>query len=171
MLLEEGVGLLVAADEGRRILDPPMRGHRLARPDRADLVGGVVADGEDEIERRAPRLGELVPALRAQAVGPVVQPLQQPQRHRMDPALGMAAGREALEAALAPAVERALGHDAAGRVAGAQEQHVVDFVGHRAPHASSGSGTGGEPHEVAADLGMALAAIAGQEGSSLRVPS
>ena len=30
-----------------------MRRHRLARPDRADLVGGVVADGEDEIEAGA----------------------------------------------------------------------------------------------------------------------
>ena len=30
----------------------PMRGHRLARPERAGLAGRVVADREDEIERR-----------------------------------------------------------------------------------------------------------------------
>ena len=44
-----------------------MRGHGLARPHRADFFGGVVADGEDEIETGSARLGELVPALAAQA--------------------------------------------------------------------------------------------------------
>ena len=47
----------------------PMRRHRLARPDRTDFAGGVVADGEDEIQRRRAGCGELVPALGAQPLG------------------------------------------------------------------------------------------------------
>src|SRR5690349_14776185 len=49
--LEVGEGLLLAADERGRVLDAPMRRHRLPRPDRADLVRRVVADREHEIER------------------------------------------------------------------------------------------------------------------------
>ena len=60
--------LAVALDRGR-VLDAPMRGDRLARPDRADLAGRIVADGEDEIELGRVRRGELVPALRAKPVG------------------------------------------------------------------------------------------------------
>jgi SRSO17 transposase len=45
------------------------------------------------------------------------------------------------KAALPPAVEGALGHDAARRVAGAQEEHVVDVVRPWMPHACSGSGS------------------------------
>ena len=38
----------------RGIGHAPMGGHGLARPDGANLIGGVVADGEHEIERRVP---------------------------------------------------------------------------------------------------------------------
>jgi hypothetical protein len=44
-----------------------MRGHRLAGPDRADFIRGVVADGEHEIQLRRIRLGELVPGFAAQS--------------------------------------------------------------------------------------------------------
>ena len=45
-----GLGAL----DDRRVGQAPMGGHRLAGPDRTDLAGGVVTDGEDEIERGAP---------------------------------------------------------------------------------------------------------------------
>ena len=61
-------------------------------------------------------------------LGLEVEVLQQLQRHRVDPAGRLAAGGEGPETALAPAVQGALGHDAAGRVAGAQEQDVEDFA-------------------------------------------
>jgi len=35
--------------------EPPMRGHRLARPDRTDLLRRVVADGENEAAARRVR--------------------------------------------------------------------------------------------------------------------
>ena len=81
-----------AADERCRILDAPMRRHRLAGPDGAHLAGGVVADREHEVERRPAAVGELVPALAAQRLGPIVQPLAAGERHRMDLALRVAAG-------------------------------------------------------------------------------
>ena len=56
-----------AACRRGRVGHAPMRGHRLARPDRAGFARRVVADGEDEIELRRVRAGELAPDLRAQA--------------------------------------------------------------------------------------------------------
>ena len=44
---------------GRRIGDAPVRGHRLSRPQRARLAGGVIAHGEDEVEWGAIGSGEL----------------------------------------------------------------------------------------------------------------
>src|SRR3546814_11449539 len=51
------------------IFDPPVRGHRLAGPGRTGLAGGIVADGEDEIEFGRVRAREFVPAFRAQTLG------------------------------------------------------------------------------------------------------
>src|SRR4249920_3477940 len=49
--MEECLALvLIAAFDGGRILDAPVRGDRLARPHRAHLAGRVVANGEDEVE-------------------------------------------------------------------------------------------------------------------------
>src|SRR6516165_9122213 len=47
--------------DSRRIRHAPMGGHRIAGPDRADLTGGLVANGEDEIHLGRARLGEFVP--------------------------------------------------------------------------------------------------------------
>src|SRR5208337_5145744 len=66
---KEATLLIVGADEGRRIGDSPVRGDWLARPKWALLGGGLIADGENEVERNAIRRGEFVPAFRAQAVG------------------------------------------------------------------------------------------------------
>src|SRR3546814_20175171 len=45
-----------------------MRAHRPARPDRACLASGIVADGEHEIDAGGIRACEFIPALRAQAL-------------------------------------------------------------------------------------------------------
>ena len=42
-------------------------------------------------------------------------------------------GAEGAKAPLAQSVEDGLGHDAAGRVAGAKEEYVIDPVGHDRP--------------------------------------
>src|SRR5882724_3720094 len=52
---EEGALFGLAADEGGRIGDAPKGGHGLARPVRTGLAGGLVANGEDEIQRRRVR--------------------------------------------------------------------------------------------------------------------
>ena len=50
----------------------------------------------------------------------------------MHRALGMASGAEASKFSLAPAIDGALGHHAARRISGAQEQDVVFTIGHGA---------------------------------------
>src|SRR5688500_7808011 len=51
--LHEGALLLgIRSLDRRRILDAPMRGGWVPRPDRAGLAGGAVADREDEIHLR-----------------------------------------------------------------------------------------------------------------------
>src|SRR3546814_1925085 len=107
-----------------------MRRDRLPRPDRAELAGGVVAHGEDEVHRRRAGRSELVPALRAQAVHRDVLVAQQVQCVGMRRALGVAAGAEGAEATAAETVQQRLGQDAARRVPGAQEQHVVGGLRH-----------------------------------------
>ena len=47
---------------GGRIFDAPVCGHRLARPDGAGFAGGIVANGEYEIERRRAGRGARDPA-------------------------------------------------------------------------------------------------------------
>src|SRR3546814_19692223 len=64
----ESFALARAFDRGG-IFDPPVRGHRLAGPGRTGLAGGIVADGEDEIEFGRVRAREFVPAFRAQTLG------------------------------------------------------------------------------------------------------
>src|SRR3546814_17232431 len=49
------------------VLDPPVRAHRLAGPDRARLAGRIIADGEDEVEPGRAGLRDFVPAFRAPA--------------------------------------------------------------------------------------------------------
>ena len=66
----------LAAFRTRGIGQAPVRAHGLARPDRADLLGGVVADREDEIERRRIGPGKLLPGFGAQALGRVVEALR-----------------------------------------------------------------------------------------------
>jgi hypothetical protein len=57
----------------------------------------VVADGENEIEGRRARLRKLTPRLRAEAQRILIEPLQQLDGVRVDPALRLAAGAEGVE--------------------------------------------------------------------------
>src|SRR5689334_318477 len=109
-----------------------MGGDRIARPDRADLARGLIADGKDEIHDRRAGASELVPAFAAHFTDGQAKPIKQVQRQWMHCPLRKAAGAIALEAAPAPMVEQRLGEDAPRRVAGAQEQHVVDAILHDA---------------------------------------
>lgn len=54
--------------EGGRIRNAPVRRHRLPRPDRANFVCRVVADGKNKIELGCARLREFIPTLAAQIV-------------------------------------------------------------------------------------------------------
>ena len=67
--LHEGGALFrVRALDGGGIGNAPMGDERMAGPIGADLAGGAVADGDDEVHRRRPGAGELVPALRPEAL-------------------------------------------------------------------------------------------------------
>ncbi|MPN23556.1 hypothetical protein SDC9_170948 [bioreactor metagenome] len=72
------------------------------------------------------------PGFAGEAVGGDVDFLQRLEGERLHVPLGLAARRVGLEAALAHFVEQTFGNDGACRVAGADEQHVVDLVGHGA---------------------------------------
>jgi hypothetical protein len=63
--LEGAEPLVIGSIDRGRILETPMRGDRLAWPDRTDFPGGVIADREHEVERRRTCSRELVPALAA----------------------------------------------------------------------------------------------------------
>src|SRR5690606_38472904 len=98
----------------------PMRGHRLSGPDRTGLGGGVVADGENEIHDWRVWAGELLPALRAEALDGIVEALQHLQREWIDRPLRLRTGGEGKKASLAILVQDAFREDRARRVAGAQ---------------------------------------------------
>ena len=110
----------------RRIGNAPMRRHGLARPERADFLGGVVAYREHEVHLRRARLRELVPAFAARVGSRKVRRLQFTQRLRPHLARRMTARAVGLEARLAPVIQDGFRHDRARRISRAQKQHVVD---------------------------------------------
>src|SRR5579864_2398988 len=59
----------LAPANGGRIGHAPMRGHRLIGPYRADLFGGVVTDGQDEVESGGSGPGEFIPGFAAESSG------------------------------------------------------------------------------------------------------
>src|SRR5574337_181645 len=122
--LEDPAPLELVARSRCRIRYAPVRADRMAGPDRANLSGGVVANGDDDIHRRRAGPGELVPALAAQRRA-VAELLRQLRRDRLHRAAGKAAGTEGAETALTKHVEHGLGHHAARGVARAQEQYVA----------------------------------------------
>src|SRR5437016_2504344 len=58
---EGAFDLRLAPANGGRVRHGPMSGHRLTGPYRADLFGGVVTDGQDEVEFGGSGLGEFIP--------------------------------------------------------------------------------------------------------------
>src|SRR3546814_20101647 len=88
------------------VLDPPMRAHRLAGPDRARLAGRIIADGEDEVETGRAGLREFVPAFRAQAGRIEAEFIEKRERLRQDIAVGEAAGAKRGETHFAMGVKQ-----------------------------------------------------------------
>src|SRR6185437_6766371 len=104
-------------------------------------TGRVVADGEDKIDRRSARRGELIPTLATKVLSRQIRSLEEIHGHGMHLSLGMASRTEGPELAVAQGVEKRLGEDAARRVACAQEKDVVGANGgHFAQQFAAGSG-------------------------------
>lgn len=89
----------------------PVSGHWLSRPHGTGLGGGVIAEGESEIELGAVRTGEFGPALGAKSAHVEVQPLEEFDCIRMYVPFGMAASRERVKAPLSRAIEDRFGHN------------------------------------------------------------
>ena len=149
----------------RGIGNAPMRGHRLAGPHRTCLGRRVVADREDEIERRGVGPGELGPALGAQATDVEVQLAQQVEGVGMDAALRLAARREGAKIPASVTVQDGLRHDRARRISCAEKEDVERFSVERSGHglcrALVGIGCGGGARGLA---GQSL------QTAKLRVP-
>src|SRR5579862_6252168 len=95
--------------------------HRLAGPDRADFLGGVVADGEDEVHLRSAGAGEFLPAFASQPRGGYVRALQLLYRLGMHESGRMAAGAVSRGIGTAPVVENCFREDRARGIPGAEE--------------------------------------------------
>src|SRR3984893_7502613 len=121
----------IAALGGRGVRNPPVCGHGLSRPDRADFTGCVVANRKDKINGRRPRRGELIPALAAKILRRQIHALEDLDRHWMHLALGEASRTEAVKLAAPPVIDQRFRKDAARGVAGAQKQYAVDPLRHR----------------------------------------
>jgi len=107
-----------------------MRGDRLARPGRAFLVRGGVADGEDEIHHRRAFGLELAEMLGAHLRHVMPGPFQHFEREGVEFGMGLGASGEGVEAALAQIAQQRLGKDRPGGVARADEECVVNPVFH-----------------------------------------
>src|ERR1700730_15836202 len=117
--------LSVRVLHGSRVRHAPMGGDRIARPDRADFTGGLVADRKDKIHDRRAGPGELVPAFAAQAACRQMKLFEQVESYGMNRAFRKAAGAIAFEPFLAPMLDQHFGDDAPGLVAGAEKEDVV----------------------------------------------
>lgn len=91
-------------------------------------MGGVVAYGKYEIQRRCAGGGEFVPGFTAQSIGGKILAPENFQRQRIDLTGGIAAGAIGTEPTLAVMVQQRLRENAAGRVAGAQKQHMEEGI-------------------------------------------
>src|SRR5205807_286744 len=63
---EGAFDLRLAPANGGRVGHAPVGGHRLTGPYGADLFGGVVTDGQDEVELGSSGLGEFIPGFAAE---------------------------------------------------------------------------------------------------------
>src|SRR5919107_203297 len=106
----------------------------MPRPERTSLPGSAVADSDHEVHHRGMGLCVLIPAFRAVAVCGIAMGSQHLQRERVHAALGLTARRVCPEAALTILAQDAFSQDRPGRVAGAEEEHVVGSLTHGRPH-------------------------------------
>jgi len=107
-IFERGLFLEVRPLDHCRILDAPVRGHRLPRPYRTGFGGGVVADGKREIHLRGIRGGELALGFGAEASNRNVGLLERLQRQRAHFAPESKTGRETKGARLTDMVDQGL---------------------------------------------------------------
>jgi hypothetical protein len=127
---EEGVAegaLKLFRRAGRHggIGNTPVSSDRLTGPNRADFVGGVVTDGDDDMHLWRAGLGEFIPAFAAQAGCGQVGGFELFDGMRIDLAGGIAASAEGTEIGLTAMIQDSFGHDGPSGVAGAEEQNIV----------------------------------------------
>src|SRR5262249_14906103 len=89
-----------------------------------------IANGDDEIHRRRAGRGEFVPALRAQIVGGKARLFQLLDGKGIDLTCRRTPRAEAFEAPCAPMTQQFFSHDAAGGIAAAEKEDVVDATLH-----------------------------------------
>src|ERR1700681_1135195 len=99
-----------------------MCGHRLARPNRTCFAGGVVANGEHEIERRRAGLCELIPRLGTKPRRLISEAFQKFGRVWIYRGLGLTARAVGMKFALPKLIQDGVGHDGASRVARTEKQ-------------------------------------------------
>src|SRR5579864_5751783 len=115
----EHVGYFLGSPlDGRRIGAAPVRGHGLARPYRTDLLGGVVADGENEVQLRRARLGKLAPIFTTQSIHRNSRRLQLAKRLRPYGSRRVTSGTIRGESWAAFEIQDGFSHDRPRRVAG-----------------------------------------------------
>src|SRR6202521_6400469 len=118
------------SSNGSRIGHSPVRGHGMSGPDRANLLGSVVANREDELHLGGAGARELTPALARQAGCGNACQLKLLQRFGMHRPRGMTSGAVGGEDRLSFMVEDGFGHDGTCRVSRTQKQSVeVSFHG------------------------------------------
>ncbi len=130
---EDGTPFGAGAAKRRRVRESSVRRQRMAGPHRTGFFRRPVADRDDEVHGGAIPAGEFFPALAHEPLGPVAQRLKKRPGLGMDIPGRPTAGAEGAKAPLAQSVENGLGHDAAGRVAGADEKYVFGPCGHDRP--------------------------------------
>src|SRR5882762_3975228 len=113
--------LLVRAFSLRGIGNAPMCRHWLSGPNGTHFLGGVVANGENEIHLRRSGLCELFPVLAAQAFHGQACQANQLESFRTHDSRRVASRAESCEKRPALTVENCLGHDGTSRIPRAQE--------------------------------------------------
>src|SRR5260370_6241123 len=113
---------------GGRIGNSPVRGHGVSRPDRAGFLGGVVANGEDEVQLGSAGARKFVPAFTAQAGRGDASFLKLLQRFGTNRPRAMTSGAVGGEDWLSFVVDDRFPPDGARRICPTQRQkRVVSF--------------------------------------------
>jgi hypothetical protein len=106
----EGVAKRLAADglrslHGGGIEHAPMAGDGLARPNRTDLAGRLIANGDHKMHHGCARLCELIPTLAAHPFSGKTQRAPQTECEGMDLAFWETAGAKAPETIATPMID------------------------------------------------------------------